>query len=290
MRSKEVALVPPFRTLKATRKTRRNLDRVIQPYLRATLLLVLVAAIDRFLALGESARLIYLVPAWILVERCDRNIATISVVFGVIMHAIVGRPDESHAILPSLAQLALGIGMVIRLDHHLQESAKIRKIAGHDALTGCFNRKSIEEYGRSNLNRCVHKNQPFTLAVIDCDKFKQLNDIHGHQYGDQVLKLLVESVTKSIGNRGKVGRIGGDEFVVVLPNTHYFEAEAMMSRAGDLFSDATLVRGGRASCSIGMAETITDGIFWERLLDAADDDMYRRKLAKNPSLPFEIMA
>ncbi|MGV3618348.1 MAG: GGDEF domain-containing protein [Fimbriimonas sp.] len=259
-------------------------------WFQAAVSLALAALIEGILGVGGTGRLLFLVPAWLIAERHGRTVGLMTVLGGLALHSLSGRGAESAPLMGAFLQLAIGLAIVFRIDGHLRHTAKFVHMASHDPLTGAANRKTLEGYAERELSRCVTDGRSFAIAVLDCDKFKALNDVYGHAYGDEVLRLLVQSVEKSIGKRGKLGRTGGDEFIVVLPGMTFEDAEARLLQAAEDFGDATLVRGGKASFSVGLAVCPNDGVFLDRLMEAADDDMYRRKALKKAGALFEISA
>lgn len=95
---------------------------------------------------------------------------------------------------------------------------KIKRMAARDDLTGVLNRREIYERLELEKARCDRGQSPFSLCVLDLDDFKQVNDIYGHQAGDQVLKKFAEMLQKNIRSTDYVGRYGGEEFFVVFVN------------------------------------------------------------------------
>lgn len=255
--------------------------------------LLLAALLDQFLAPGGAGRLLYLVPVWLLAERHSVGVAYVSVLAGALLHHLAGRGAETSPLIGLGLQVALGIAVVRRVDRHLQSAAKYAQLAAVDPLTELMNRKALEAYAIKEIERCVQEDKPFTVAVIDCDKFKQLNDVFGHAYGDEVLLLLAKNVTRELGpRRCRLGRTGGDEFVAVLPGVPLEEAQRRLHRASEAFSDATLIRGNgvKSTISVGFATSPFSGYGLDRLLKDADDDMYRRKAAKNAGAAFGLPA
>lgn len=95
---------------------------------------------------------------------------------------------------------------------------ELRFMANHDPLTKVFNRRGIEKVLDSALEQLA-QGKPLTLAYLDLDRFKLINDLYGHAVGDEVLKQVCERVSSMLTGTQKIGRVGGDEFVVVLPDT-----------------------------------------------------------------------
>lgn len=151
-------------------------------------------------------------------------------------------------------------------------------MAKHDRLTSLFNRSGFDE----TLNAAVRSvsKQPFALLCIDLDKFKAVNDAHGHPAGDAVLKTIALRFAARIGERGSVARLGGDEFAVVIPMC---DRDEVVSLAAALIVDAQapipfegqLLRVGS---SIGVAFAPEHGMTPRDLVPQADRALY---LAKN---------
>ncbi|MGB3814284.1 MAG: diguanylate cyclase [Shinella sp.] len=107
-------------------------------------------------------------------------------------------------------------------------------LARHDRLTGVKNRSGFDE----EVTRAVGKGSPFAILAIDLDKFKAVNDRHGHAAGDAVLETVARRFSERIGSRGCVARLGGDEFSVLLTGKH--GREELMELAGNLLLDTRL--------------------------------------------------
>lgn len=159
----------------------------------------------------------------------------------------------------------------------LQDLAQMLRFrASTDALTGLFNRAKFNETLEHELARAARSGAPLALLMFDVDHFKQVNDIHGHQAGDQVLVRISDVVASSIGDGELLARWGGEEFVALFPGQ---DAQAVYRIAEEVrrkieaigFADI-----GPVTCSFGIAD-YTQGDTPERLLERADAALYRAK-------------
>jgi two-component system cell cycle response regulator len=116
--------------------------------------------------------------------------------------------------------------------------------------------------------------------MIDLDFFKQVNDIYGHQAGDEVLRHFARLVKQSVRDSDYVSRYGGEEFVVILPETHKREARIMAERLRLIISEEPIPIGDQRhhlTASIGVAAYPDDADTWHRLLKKADAALYEAK-------------
>jgi len=153
-----------------------------------------------------------------------------------------------------------------------------------DPLTGLYNRKAFDSALTSAINKMHASGRPTALLVADVDHFKRFNDKWGHQTGDQVLKLVAQSIKQSIGSNDLAARYGGEEFTVILPGRTLQEARtiaeqirtAVMTR--ELVKRSTGENLGRATLSIGIAllRPLDSAIV---LFERADGCLYAAKKA-----------
>jgi diguanylate cyclase (GGDEF)-like protein len=158
---------------------------------------------------------------------------------------------------------------------------ELNRLAITDPLTQLFNRRYIEEELRKEIERSKRYSRPLSVMVLDLDNFKIINDILGHQYGDEVLKKIGENLKKSCRKVDTVGRFGGDEFVIILPETNL---EKSIKVANKIIKNLEKMeikfpKGEKIyiSISIGIAsypETSKDP---EKILSLADSAMYNAK-------------
>ncbi len=107
---------------------------------------------------------------------------------------------------------------------------KLQELATTDSLTGIFNRRKIFALGEQEFNRSIRYNKSFSLLILDIDCFKQINDKYGHPTGDKVLIKVTETIETLIRKLDYFGRIGGEEFMLILPETDFSDSKYMAER------------------------------------------------------------
>ena len=153
----------------------------------------------------------------------------------------------------------------------------------HDPMTGLANRRAFERTLKLELERASRAGTSLTLALLDLDDFKVVNDTHGHLCGDRVLVALAGIILNNKRSYDLAARIGGEEFAVILPGSGLMQAEATMQRLIDEVRERKVVcegvdKGVSVSVSVGLA--CTKGripLSLERFLDLADKALYEAK-------------
>ncbi len=170
-------------------------------------------------------------------------------------------------------QAALAIGRA-RLHQALEERAHT------DGLTRLLNHRALLDRMDQEMERSARGGQPLSILMIDLDRFKSINDFHGHLVGDEVLRRTAQVLRSAVRAMDHVGRYGGDEFMVVLPEADVVEAvgiaERLQAGIGTIVMPE-LEGGPPLSLSIGWASFPLDGETRSALIDAADRAMYRAK-------------
>jgi diguanylate cyclase (GGDEF)-like protein len=157
---------------------------------------------------------------------------------------------------------------------------ELRKMAGTDGLTGLFTRRLIDELGQRETARARRTHQPLSLALIDIDRFKAINDTFGHAAGDAVLRRLGPLCRDVLRPQDHLGRYGGEELVVVMPNTELSDAKHVLERLRDTVSRLRVgeIPDGRpVTVSIGAARLEERDANVGGILQRADAALYRAK-------------
>ncbi|MDZ4334608.1 MAG: GGDEF domain-containing protein [Pseudomonas sp.] len=155
---------------------------------------------------------------------------------------------------------------------------QLQQLAIHDPLTGARNRRAMNEELKIAASIYRRHGNSYGVLVMDLDHFKRINDSHGHQAGDQVLVDFVELIKSSSRKEDRLFRFGGEEFLLLLPNT---ERAGLMAAAQHLQQQvAQHLRGpgGAVTMSVGGAILRRDE-HWENMLQRADERLYRAKNA-----------
>jgi two-component system, cell cycle response regulator len=174
---------------------------------------------------------------------------------------------------------------IIRLETRLREvNARLTYQASHDRLTDLFNRPTITEYAESELARMHRNGNELSLALFDLDNFKSINDRYGHLSGDAALCYVAQRITSAVRPYDWVGRWGGEEFLIVLPEAEIEQAimvaeRVRMSIAAESLAlsaeqQVTLTISGGVTSTSGRTDISVDTLFLE-----ADEALYRAKRA-----------
>lgn len=172
-------------------------------------------------------------------------------------------------------------------NHELQSTTEklgvaleqIGELARRDELTGLYNRRHLFEVLDQECNRVSRKHEPFSVCIADIDFFKQVNDTHGHQVGDKVLRKVAKELNDSLRNIDCIGRYGGEEFLVILPQTALAGAIIKAERIRQQVENLTFTSEGeifKVTLSIGLAEHKLGERTDDTIL-RADKALYRAK-------------
>ena len=159
---------------------------------------------------------------------------------------------------------------------NIERYETIVRIAQLDPLTGAYNRRYLTGKLQEEIDRAARTKRPFSLVMLDIDHFKQINDRFGHHAGDTALKALVEMIKRRIRRIDNLARWGGEEFLILLPETSGVNAALLAEEfCGTLFREG-IPEVGQMTASFGVA-SYREGDSIDSLVNRADDQMYRAK-------------
>lgn len=156
-----------------------------------------------------------------------------------------------------------------------EEKQKLQKLSITDYLTGAFNKRFITSCLEEEIEESRNKQNKLTVAMIDIDNFKNINDTYGHLYGDNVVERIARTIIKNLRQTDIVGRYGGDEFLIILRNTDREEGYAMIERIRQKILELEWENNLVVTISGGVIEVGNDEL--SSLLNKADRLLYRAK-------------
>jgi len=174
------------------------------------------------------------------------------------------------------------IGVMLDITERKRMEAELRRLATTDALTGIFNRRHFMAAAATEVGREHRHHRPLSLLMLDIDHFKRINDSHGHPVGDEAIKAMAAACNHIIRPMDAVGRLGGEEFAVLLPETALAEAELVAERIRAAVAGIRIAAAGgevRFTTSVGVTQLRPGDGSAEAMLSRADALLYAAKNA-----------
>lgn len=160
----------------------------------------------------------------------------------------------------------------------LDTQAELRRQALTDPLTRIMNRRAILGRLTEEMARAPRQGLPLSIGVMDIDHFKSINDTLGHAGGDAVLQAVVERGQKALRAYDAIGRIGGEEFLIVMPGVGPRDTEIVLERLRKAISDRTMsAQGQEVNVTVSIGGAVCQGETMDELLNLADDALYKAK-------------
>jgi diguanylate cyclase (GGDEF)-like protein len=218
------------------------------------------------LAFGE-----YLTIVFFTAHHWDLN----SPAYSPYAYGLFSWSAQISRLIMMLTASALSMALVFR-------SQKLLQLATSDPLTGLFNRGYVDDRFATELGRARRYGTLLSIAVIDADHFKALNDAHGHLSGDLVLRKISDILRDSFRQSDTVGRYGGEEFVAILPETSIDAAQQKLEALRELVASTPIALAKRGvkvqvTISAGLASFPRDGEVAGELFALADERMFQAK-------------
>ena len=185
--------------------------------------------------------------------------------------------DFRKSDIPIMSIFAKQIGISLERARLFQE---VQNLALTDPLTGLHNRRSIFELGRVEFMRAERMKRPFSCMMLDLDHFKQINDNYGHHVGDEILQEFSNRCRSAVREVDLVGRYGGEELIIIMPETDLTEALPVAERLRISICEQPVSISGQELCitvSIGVAQKDENTLRLETLVARADQAMYIAK-------------
>ncbi len=245
--------------------------------------LLLVGGLDYLTGYEFALSILYLVPILSGTWTLGRNTGLALSVVGALVWLVADQlaaPPYAHPLIGYWnAGVQLGFFLVTTylLSRLKQALERETRLASLDPLTGVLNRRGFLLAAEAELNRVRRYRSPLSLAYIDLDNFKTVNDSWGHRTGDNALRVVGEIVRSRARAPDVVARLGGDEFALLLPETTDTAAVAVLRRLRQALLDAMRAHGWPVTFSIGVATFLAPVGSVDELIKAADELMYSVK-------------
>jgi len=267
----------------------RKIIEIFSPKTPATILLfslsflIILGWVD--LITGDYSLIIfYLIPvslvAWFVGNRSGILFCFLSVTIRVIIDESQSTFSFSHSILHYWNDLIEFIFLLIMstLFSALRKNLNTEKeLSSRDPLTGALNRRSFFDLAEYEINRSHRYELPFTVAYIDLDNFKLINDQFGHRVGDQLLITVVSTFRSNIRSTDILARFGGDEFVILLPETSGEAAMMFLKKMHGHLDQVMEQNHWPVSFSIGAVTYLKAPVSADEAIQRADELMYQVK-------------
>jgi len=156
-------------------------------------------------------------------------------------------------------------------------SKQLKKLTYFDALTALFNRRKIDEIMQEKFHEHQRYGTSLSIAILDIDDFKILNDTYGHSIGDTVLKEFSSLLSQSSRKTDAVGRWGGEEFMIIMPNTSLEQAHLNMQRFMSTLASHDFMHVNTLTCSVGICQADATNGTIDKLFLCADNALYYAK-------------
>ncbi len=190
----------------------------------------------------------------------------------------IRKPFNSHELE---ARIKTGKRIIDLQNQLLVTQEQLRQQATHDGLTGLLNRNSIMEILEREFERAKRGGSPLGLIMADIDHFKKINDTYGHQTGDFVLEKVALLLKKCVRNYDRVGRYGGEEFIILMPDCTDKKSEMIAERLRKKIASEVYEFNGQSlnvTISLGIAVTTSNEIHSpEMMIHLSDNALYKAK-------------
>ncbi len=178
----------------------------------------------------------------------------------------------------AVSQFFISSLFVLMLSYQLNRN--LQSMVTVDGLTGILNRRGLEDASQKMQALCQRVHMSMSVLLLDIDHFKVVNDVHGHLVGDDVLRHIAHTSREVLRTGDVIGRYGGEEFAVFMPNTNENEAAVLAERIRATIENSPYIDGKLnipITTSIGVADSIRAGFDFKGLIAAADSTLYKAK-------------
>jgi diguanylate cyclase (GGDEF)-like protein len=262
-----------------------------------SLLISLMGYIDYLTGSEIAITILYLLPISFVTWYAGWNVgALMSIITTSVwfLADLSATEQYSHPIVPfwntavMLATFLIFAYILSALRDRLDEEKSLSRT---DSLTGAMNRRYFFELAESEMSRAGRYKHPFTVAYIDLDNFKSVNDSFGHLVGDRLLRTVSNTLRKSLRNTDTFARIGGDEFAIILPETgDHKSVMTLFGKVRDNLLEAMKKKDWTVTFSIGVAIYLNPPDSVDEMINIPDRIMYSIKNDGKNMVKVEVFA
>lgn len=252
-------------------------------WLAGSAIVLLITCVDFTVGVQVSFSMFYLAPVALITWFGSRREADLMILLSTLAGGWIDwlRITEfSHPAMPfanaaiRVAFCIIAVAAIIVLRDSLRRE---KEFATLDPLTGLFNTRAFYIQAEREASRCCRKEVPLTVAFLDCDNFKEVNDTMGHRAGDEMLRVVADTMQKCLRTEDILARLGGDEFAIALPELQEDEAARVLSRLHAQLTEEMQKRQWPVTFSMGAVTIRYPVNSVDHMIHLADSLMYEAK-------------
>jgi diguanylate cyclase (GGDEF)-like protein len=283
--------VPMFQVISAKKEARLS-----QPFVlvSSSIVVLLVGVIDILTGPEISLGIFYLLPVAFVAWFTGRWNGILYAIAGVLIERIaltVAGTTYSHFLIPywnTSVRLLFFLVVVYLLTEYKERAEREEILARTDPLTEVANSRYLYTLAEMEIERLSRYEHPFTVAYMDIDNFKEINDRYGRRTGDELLCLVASTMQNNLRITDTVARLGGDEFIILLPETKGEGALTIFFRLRQLLMAALHARGWNVTFSVGAITFLSPPMSVDSMIKAVDSLMYQVKTSGKDRIQHEI--
>jgi diguanylate cyclase (GGDEF)-like protein len=278
------------------RKIQHSLE-VLDDRILLALLVVMIAFLgylDYISGFEFSFSLFYLFPvtaaAWFVNRKSAIYLSFVSTVVWYISNLLAGQTYTQPVIGYWNAAVRLGFFIItaLLLSRMKESLDREKELSRTDSITGLFNSRAFYQLADAELRRVKRYAHPYTLAYLDIDQFKNINDRFGHLVGDSVLKVIAGTLLENLRQTDLVARLGGDEFAILLPETDNEAARVTITKVQQVLNKAMTSHNWKTTFSIGVVTYHKYSLPIDAMIQKVDALMYKAKESGRNDIRFAV--
>ena len=246
-------------------------------------LIIAIGVLDYFTGAELSFSLFYLAPllagTWVAGRTAGVTFCLFSAITWLVAEMLGGRVYSTSLVIywNALVRFCFFLVCALALSKIKDVQTKLVETAREDPLTGALNARGLYDLTTLELLRSHRSKRPFTVMYLDLDHFKFVNDTYGHSAGDDLLREVVNAIKDNIRKTDLLARVGGDEFVVFLPETSSEQGLPTVKRIHERVCDVTQRKNGLVTASLGAVNFTKPPESVDEMIREVDTLMYAAK-------------